>query len=238
VQYGGVLGVSAPHQSHPSPLHVRAGHQVATNEYEYVAGSRHGPLALAGSTTEQLNGSGNGPGSPSLRHMPRLLVVHHSPTRSLQGLTEAVVAGAHDPELDGVEVVVRPALEATADDVLDADGYVLGTSANFGYMSGALKHFFDSTFLQIGGALDEKGGAASTGSTNNVGATAKRPYGLYVHGRYDLTGAIRSVQSIVGALGWKQGYDVLGVLGPVEEQHTEAAYELGATIAALVAEAG
>jgi len=165
--------------------------------------------------------------------MPRLLVVHHSPTRSLQGLTEAVVAGANDPELDGVEVVVRPALEATADDVLDADGYVLGTSANFGYMSGALKHFFDSTFLQIGGALDEKGGAGES-----EGATAKRPYGLYVHGRYDLTGAIRSVQSIVGALGWKQGYDVLGVLGPVEEQHTEAAYELGATIAALVAEAG
>ena len=161
--------------------------------------------------------------------MARLLVVHHSPTRSLQALTEAVVAGAHDPELDGVEVVVRPALEATAQDVLDADGYVLGTSANFGYMSGALKHFFDSTFLAVGGALDESGGAGES-----AGVTSKRPYGLYVHGRYDLTGAVRSVQSIVQALGWKQGYDVLGVLGPVEEQHTESAYELGATIAALL----
>lgn len=166
--------------------------------------------------------------------MARLLVVHHSPTRSMQALTDSVVAGAHDEAIEGVDVVVRQALEATADDVLEADGYLLGTPANFGYMSGALKHFFDSTFLQVGGALDEKGGAASTGSTTEAGATAKRPYGLYVHGRYDLTGAIRSVQSIVQALGWRQSYGVLEVLGPVEEQHQTRAYELGATLAATL----
>jgi multimeric flavodoxin WrbA len=162
--------------------------------------------------------------------MPRLLVVHHSPSRSLQALTDSVVAGANDPAIEGVEVVVRPALEATAEDVLAADGYVLGTSANFGYMSGALKHFFDSTFLAVGGALDDSGGAGS----NGAGATKGRPYGLYLHGRYDLTGATRSVQSIVGALGWRQGYDVLGVLGEVTDADREAAYELGGTIAALL----
>ena len=161
--------------------------------------------------------------------MASLLIVHHSPTRSLQRLTDAVVSGANDPEIDGVDVVVRPALEATAEDVLAADGYVLGTSANFGYMSGALKHFFDSTFLAVGGALDPSGGAGES-----AGATAKRPYGLYVHGRYDTTGAIRSVQSIVGALGWTQTYDILDVLGDVEDAHVEAAYELGATLAAVI----
>ncbi|HJQ05663.1 MAG TPA: flavodoxin family protein [Nocardioides sp.] len=161
--------------------------------------------------------------------MTRLLVVHHSPSRSMQTLLEQVVAGAGDEAIEGVEVVVRPALEATADDVLAADGYVLGTTANFGYMSGALKHFFDSTFLAVGGALDDSGGAEGGG-----GETAGRPYGLWLHGRYDLTGAIRSVQSIVGALGWKQGYDVLGVIGDVDEQAREGAYELGATISALL----
>ncbi|HWU23688.1 MAG TPA: flavodoxin family protein [Nocardioides sp.] len=165
--------------------------------------------------------------------MPRLLVVHHSPSRSMQALLEQVVAGAGDDEIEGVEVVVRPALEATTDDVLAADGYLLGTTANFGYMSGALKHFFDSTFLAVGGALDDSGGV-STGSTSGGGETTGRPYGLWLHGRYDLTGAIRSVQSIVGALGWKQGYDVLGVIGDVDEQAREGAYELGATIAALL----
>ncbi|TCJ28049.1 flavodoxin family protein [Nocardioides jejuensis] len=165
--------------------------------------------------------------------MARLLVVHHSPSRSLQSLTDAVVAGAHDDSIEGVEVVVRPALEANADDVLAADGYLLGTTANFGYMSGALKHFFDSTFLQIGGQLGDDG---STEGAPATGVTAKRPFGLYLHGRYDLTGAIRSVTSITGALGWRQGYDVLGVLGEVTNAHLEAAYELGGTIAALVSD--
>ena len=166
--------------------------------------------------------------------MARLLVVHHSPTRSLRTLTESVVAGTRDEAIEDVEVVVRPALEATAEDVLAADGYVLGTSANFGYMSGALKHFFDSTFLQVGGALDASGGV-STGSTNEGGATKGRPFGLYVHGRYDTTGATRSVLSITGALGWRQAYDVLEVLGDVGDAERERAYELGATIAAVVA---
>lgn len=167
--------------------------------------------------------------------MPRLLVVHHSPTRSLQTLTEQVLAGTRDDAIDGVEVVERRALdfatgEATHQDLLDADGYVLGTTANFGYMSGALKHVFDSTFLQVGGALDPSGAAGtSAGST-----TGGRPFGLYVHGRYDTTGAVRSVLSITGALGWKQGYDVLEAMGEVDQGDLEDAYELGGTIAALL----
>ncbi|MGN6723701.1 MAG: flavodoxin family protein [Marmoricola sp.] len=161
--------------------------------------------------------------------MARLLIVHHSPTSSLQRLTEAVVAGANDDAISGVEVIVRPALEATADEVLECDGYVLITSANFGYMSGALKHFFDSTFLKIGGALDDSGGAG-----DSAGPTARRPYGLLVHGRYDTVGAVRSVQSIVGALGWKQAAAVVDVLGDVTDTEVGAATELGGTVAALL----
>jgi multimeric flavodoxin WrbA len=126
-------------------------------------------------------------------------------------------------------VVERPALQATADDVLTADGYLMGTPANFGYMSGALKHFFDSTFLQVGGALSDTGAA-----DESAGATSGRPFGLYVHGRYDTAGAIRSVTSIVGALGWRQSASVLDVLGDVTEEHEALAYELGATLAALL----
>jgi NAD(P)H-dependent FMN reductase len=159
--------------------------------------------------------------------MPRLLVVHHSPTPSVAALTEAVVAGASDDAIEGVEVVVRPALEAGADDVLAADAYLLGTPANFGYMSGALKHFFDTIFLEAGGALTDDGSAAAAGG-------GKKPYGLYVHGRYDTTGAVRSVQSIVGALPWRQAAPVLEVLGDVGQEQRDAAYELGGTLAALV----
>src|SRR4051795_5641989 len=167
--------------------------------------------------------------------MARLLGIHHSPTRALESLTAQVLAGARDDQIEGVEVIDRPALDfaaGTADheDLLAADGYVLGTTANFGYMSGALKHVFDSTFLQIGGALSDDGSGAPS-----EGDTERRPFGLYVHGRYDTTGAVRSVLSITGALGWKQGYDVLEVMGEVTGVDTDAAYELGGTIAALLA---
>lgn len=147
----------------------------------------------------------------------------------MQALTEAAFAGAGDESIEGVEVVVRPALEASAEDVLAADGYVLGTPANFGYMSGALKHFFDSTFLELGGALDASGSGA-----DSAGATTGRPFGLYVHGRYDTTGAVRSVLSIVGALGWRQGFEVLEAMGDTTAEQTGRAYELAATIAALL----
>ena len=161
--------------------------------------------------------------------MARLLIVHHSPTELVQSLTDAVVAGANDDAIDGVEVVVRPALEARAGDVLAADGYLLGTTANFGYMSGALKHFFDTIFLEAGGALSDDGSAAAGGG-------GKRPFGLWVHGRYDTTGAVRSVLSIVGALPWTQAAEVLEVLGEVSEDERAAAYELGGTLAALLME--
>jgi NAD(P)H-dependent FMN reductase len=160
--------------------------------------------------------------------MARLLVVHHSPTPTVQRLTDAVLAGAHDDAIEGVEVVVRPALEATAEDVLSADGYLLGSTANFGYMSGALKHFFDTIFLEAGGALGDDGSAASGAGGG------KRPWGLFVHGRYDTTGAIRSVESIVQALPWRQAAPVLQVLGDPTDQQLEAAYELGGTLAALL----
>ena len=163
--------------------------------------------------------------------MSCLLVVHHSPTPTVQRLTDAVVGGAGDDAIEGVDVVVRSALDAHADDVLAADGLLLGTTANFGYMSGALKHFFDTIFLEAGGALADDGSASGTPSPG----AGKKPYGLYVHGRYDTTGAVRSVQGIVGALPWRQVAPVLEVIGEVDDEQCGAAYELGATIAALLA---
>jgi len=164
--------------------------------------------------------------------MSRLLVVHHSPGVNPPALLDAVLAGTRDPEISGVEIVVREALEATAADVRAADGYLLGTSANFGYMSGALKHFFDHTFLEIGGSLDPHGGAADPGP--EAASTAARPFGLWVHGNYDTTGAVSSILRITGALSWRQSAPILDSRGPVGDVDREAAYELGATLAALL----
>ena len=52
-------------------------------------------------------------------------------------MLEAVLDGAQTEEIEDVDVQERPALAATAVDVLFADAFLLGTSANIGYVSGA-----------------------------------------------------------------------------------------------------
>ena len=146
--------------------------------------------------------------------MPRLLIVHHTPSPATQSLLEAVRAGATDPQLEGVDVIVRPALSATATDVLDADGYLLGTPANLGYMSGALKHFFDQVFYPC---LD---------------ATVGRPYGVWVHGQNDTDGAVTSIERVVTGLRWRLAQPVLAVIGEPTAAQRQAAWELGAALAA------
>jgi multimeric flavodoxin WrbA len=143
-----------------------------------------------------------------------LLVVHHSPTASMRGLTEAAVSGTRDEAIEGVEVVVRAALEATAEDVLGADGYLLGTPANFGYMSGALKHFFDVVYYPC------------------LEATQGRPYGLYVHGNEGVEGALRSVEAATTGLRWRRACEVVTVLGEPDRADLQRCWELGATMAA------
>jgi multimeric flavodoxin WrbA len=129
-------------------------------------------------------------------------------------MLEAVLAGARDPELAGIDVVVRPALAATVPDVLAADGFVLGTPANIGYMSGALKHFFDQVYYPC------------------LGAKTGAPYGLYVHGASDTTGAVHAVTSIVGGMGWAEVVKPVTATGPVGRETERLCYELGATVAA------
>jgi len=146
--------------------------------------------------------------------VPRLLVVHHTSSPALEAMLEAVIAGARDPELEGIDVAVTPALAATVPDVLAADGFVLGTPANIGYMSGALKHFFDQIYYPC--LLAKKGA----------------PYGLYVHGSSDTTGAVRSVASIATGLGWAEVVTPVVALGPVAAVVQRQCYELGATVAA------
>lgn len=148
--------------------------------------------------------------------MSTLLVIHHTPSPATRELLEAVLAGTADPEIDAVDVVVRPALAATVPDVLSADGYLFGTPANFGYMSGALKHCFDTVYYP---ALDHVAG---------------RPYGLWVHGNDDTAGAIAAVERIAAGLGLVKSAEVLSVTGPVEASVRRAAYELGGTLAALL----
>jgi multimeric flavodoxin WrbA len=143
--------------------------------------------------------------------MPRLLVVHHTPSPAMQAVLEAVREGA--AQVEDVELTARPALSAGPADLLAADGVLLGTPANIGYMSGALKHFFDTVYYPC---LD---------------ATSGLPYGVYVYGNDDTAGALTSVQRITGALRWKQVAAPLELTGAPTPGDLDRVRELAATVA-------
>lgn len=146
--------------------------------------------------------------------MPRLLVVHHTPSPALHAMYLAVLAGANDPAIEGVEVVARPALGATAVDVLEADAYLLGSPVNLGYLSGALKHFFDQVYYPC------------------LEATRNRPFAAYLHGDNDASGAERALEVITTGLGWRRAQRDVVATGVVDRAVLEACRELGASLAA------
>ncbi|MEU6701079.1 flavodoxin [Pseudonocardia sp. NPDC046786] len=146
----------------------------------------------------------------------RLLIVHHTPSPATAELLAQVRAGAADPEITGVRTVARAALAATASDLLAADAVLLATPANIGYMSGALKHFLDQVYYVCG--EDTRG----------------LPYGLWVHGGSDTSGATRSVTAIAEGMGWIAAAAPVEVTGAPDAAARAACRELGAVLAAGV----
>ena len=153
---------------------------------------------------------------------PRLLVVWHSASGGTRDLVEAAVEGATDPMIaealgSAVDVRVMGALEAGVEDVMAADGYLLATPENFGYMSGALKDFFDRTYSPC------------------LEHTRGRPYGLLVKAGGDGLGAVGAVVPLAAGLEWRAVLEPLVVRGDVTADHLAAARELGGSLAAGLA---
>lgn len=149
--------------------------------------------------------------------MARLLVVHHSPSPRLHVALDSVLTGAD--EVPDVSVVDRPALRATASDLLEADAVIVGTTANLGYISGALKHFFDTVYHPC------------------LTATVGLAFGFYVHGDDDTAGAQRAVQKITTGLQWRLAAGPVLLSGGPAEVDTAACWNLGATLALAAADA-
>ncbi|HLS33702.1 MAG TPA: NAD(P)H-dependent oxidoreductase, partial [Brevibacterium sp.] len=124
--------------------------------------------------------------------MARILLIHHSPTESTRRIADAALSAAEIPdlaELGDLELVEVAALEPDIDQVRSADAFVLGTTVNFGYISGALKHFFDVVYDHV---REE---------------TAGRPFSYWIHGGSDATGAERAMESLTTGIGWKLSHD-------------------------------
>lgn len=153
---------------------------------------------------------------PDKKH---LLIVAHNPSPNTQKLVDATLRGATNEDIDGVDVKHIPPLQATADDVLWADAIILGTTENFGYMSGALKDFFDRIYYPC------------------IEQTEAMPFALYIRAGLDGTGTRIAVAKITTGLSWKTVQEPIILHGEYKSEFEGQCEELGMLMAASL-EAG
>ena len=144
----------------------------------------------------------------------RLLIVAHAPSENTSALRDAVARGARMPEIENIDVRVVAPLEAGPEDVLTANAVILGTTENLGYMSGALKDFFDRSYYPC------------------LEKTEALPFSFYVRAGHDGTGTTRAIRSITTGLKWKLVYEPVLCRGAWRDEFLGECHELGATLAA------
>lgn len=151
--------------------------------------------------------------------MKNLLIIAHAPSPNLQALVEAVLTGCKHQDISGVTSRWLPPLKTTPEDVLAADGLILGTPENLGYMSGALKDFFDRCYYPL---LEVKQGL---------------PFASFIRAGLDGTGTKRAIKTITTGLRWQEVQPALVLKGRWQEDFLTQAEELG-TLMAVGLEAG
>lgn len=143
--------------------------------------------------------------------MAKILIIYHSQTGNTKKMAESVAEGAM--AIEGVEVVLKRAAEATLGDLLVADGLAVGTPENFGYMSGMLKDFFDRTYPE---AQDK---------------VFRKPFVIFISAGNDGSGALRAIERIALGYKLKAVYQPVIAKGKITEDVLEKCRELGGTIA-------
>jgi len=146
--------------------------------------------------------------------MKKLLIVSHIPSPNTQAMTKAVVAGAMHADFGSIEVLSKQALEASTPDVIEADAIILGTTENFGYMSGGMKDFLDRIYYPC---LEQ---------------TESLPYAMFIRAGNDGLGARGSIERIVKGLAWKPVQEPLICTGKWQASFLGQCEELGMTMAA------
>ena len=146
--------------------------------------------------------------------MKKLLIVSHTPSANTLVMTKAVIDGASHADIGGIEVCLTKPLETGPGDVLAANAIILGTTENFGYMSGAMKDFFDRIYYPC------------------LEKTESMPYAMFIRAGNDGLGARRSIERITKGLAWKPVQEPLICCGTWQASFPDQCEELGMTVAA------
>tara|TARA_A100001037_G_scaffold304655_1_gene342149 strand:+ start:3511 stop:3972 length:462 start_codon:yes stop_codon:yes gene_type:complete len=146
--------------------------------------------------------------------MKHLLIVYHSQSGNTQRMAEAALAGATNELITETEVRLLRAADAKPEDLLWAEGLLLGTPENFGYMSGGMKDFLDRTFYQVEGQI------------------LSLPYAIFISAGNDGSGALRAIRRIANGYPFKEVQEPVIAQGEVTDEHLGSCEELGMTLAA------
>lgn len=144
----------------------------------------------------------------------QLLLVAHTPSPNTRKLAAAIRRGSEHEDIEHVTTRQVAPLEAGPEDLLAADAVLLFTTENLGYMSGALKDFFDRSYYPV------------------LEKTEGLPYALCIRAGHDGTGTRRAVETIVTGLRWRAVQEPLTCRGEFQDAFASQCEELGLYMAA------
>lgn len=144
----------------------------------------------------------------------QLLIVSNAPSDNTQRLVDAVLMGARHPDIENVSVQFKLPLDASATDVLNCDAILIGTTENFGYMSGLIKDFFERIYYPC------------------LENTQGKPFALYIRAGLDGTGTRVALEKITTGLRWKAVQPPLILQGEFTDSFLDDCRELGQLMSA------
>ena len=144
--------------------------------------------------------------------MKKLQCVIHSPSDNTPSIKKRITQTLIN-ETSNLSVSIKSPFETNAEDIINADGLLIGTTENLASMAGATKDFFDRTYYDL---IEKKAGL---------------PTAIWIRAGHDGTGTLMQFNSIIKGLRWKLVQDILICKGNWNEKFIDQCTELSLGLA-------